>query len=207
MHFNGTIYLGQLLWSSIRLYLLTLTTSTADQTLLFFQENCHLTMQWFPLDLRLTTAEQCPCLALSVRMTGAKKNLSNAKSSPTQCTHRAHILSSSHQCTLFKSNNTQPWSLFKHHITLLKKHSFNEWSEMIKVKSSLIEWTTPKQLPSTLNLWTLLRKTHLVAHVYVLSRVTRGTRWPSAKWEVKSYGHDLNILNMLTFRLLFSFCS
>lgn len=35
--------------------------------------------------------------------------------SSVQYTHHAQILSSFHQCTLFKSNTTQQGSLFKHH--------------------------------------------------------------------------------------------
>lgn len=134
----------------------------------------HLTMQWFLLDLGLTTVEQCPCLAPSIRMTEAKKNLSKAKSPPTQCTHHAHTLSSSHQCTLLKSNTTQQRSLFKHHIASPSCESKLQRvkGETIKVKSSLIEWTTPKQLASTPNLWTFLWKTRLEAQVQVPSRVT-----------------------------------
>lgn len=98
----------------------------------------HLTMQQFSFDLRLTTVEQCPCLALSAWKTEAKTKISKAKSPPTQCTHHAHNLSSSHQCTLFASSTTQHRSLFKHHIaspscesTASVSEGWNDQSEII----------------------------------------------------------------------------
>lgn len=45
----------------------------------FAVHSSNYSMLWFPLDLRVTTLEQCPCLAVSVRMTEAKKNPSKAK--------------------------------------------------------------------------------------------------------------------------------
>lgn len=98
----------------------------------------HLTMLQFSFDLRLTTVEQCPCLALSAWKTEAKTKISKAKSPPTQCTHHAHNLSSSHQCTLRKQHHPAPITLqTSHRITLLWKHSFSEW----RVKRS--KWNHP----------------------------------------------------------------
>lgn len=128
---------------------------------------------WFPLDLGPTTVEQCPFLALSVRMTEAKKNLSKAKitSDPahTSCTHLV-IVSSLH--TLQKQHHPAAITPQTSHRPPVKARPQWVKGETIKVKSSLIEWTPPKQLPSAPNLWTFLWKTHLVARVQVLSRVT-----------------------------------
>lgn len=67
------------------------TLSTADQTSRFIQEK----HQQFPLDLRVTTVEQCPCMALKVRMTEAKRNLSKAESPSAHIMHTAcqHLIS------------------------------------------------------------------------------------------------------------------
>ena len=138
------ILLGPDIWDNCIFYILSesvswlwfsLLTMRAADWIVFIQENPHLAMFWFPLDLRVRTVEQCPCLALSVRMTGARKTPSKAKSPPIQCIHLV-IISSLH--TVQKQHHPAVITLqTAHHITLLWEHSFNEW----RVKWS--KWNHP----------------------------------------------------------------
>lgn len=104
-------------------------------------------------DLRLTTAEQCPCLALSVPNEWSKEDSIKSKitSNPvhTSCTqlHRRHYVISVHSSKATPPSTDDSSNITSHHPSPVKGRLQWVKGEVIKVKSSLIERTPPKQRP------------------------------------------------------------
>lgn len=184
-----------LFWYSIRVCLLALTMTKRccsckrpyEKVMVFFS------------DTKFTTVEQCPFLALSVRMTESKKkpNQSKITANPMH-TSFTHNLSSSHQCTLFKSNTTQQWSLFKHHIPPLHSESTTLMSGGWNDQSKIIpDWMNTSK---TTALFPKLMNSPLKKHKFKFLSDPHHIMYIEAFFQMKSSGS--NTFNMLHIQII-----